>query len=118
MRCGYAAQVSSTEKSRALRKRLGGASQGPFGSRIGRRKRRGEHITRGYAEEAPLRTPRPPPERPKTVPKVLPSTVSREKAVMIKSLQHVAVSEIWPSVELEKSQSTPNLRAAGRHLRL
>ena len=62
-------KVSSTEKSRALKK-------------IGRLKRRGEHIGRGYAEERPLHTPRPPPEseRPKTVPKSVPSAVSRKKA--------------------------------------
>ena len=57
--------------------------------RIGRLKRRGEHIGRGYAEERPLHTPRPPPEseRPKTVPKSVPSAVSRKKA------RH---GKIWP----------------------
>eukprot|EP00438_Fugacium_kawagutii_P034876 Skav225572 [mRNA] locus=scaffold81:520800:522245:+ [translate_table: standard] len=49
---------------------------------IGRLKRRGEHIGRGYAEEKPLSTPRPPPEsdRPKTVPKMVPSAVTWKKA--------------------------------------
>ena len=89
-------KVSSTEKSRALKK-------------IGRLKRRGEHIGRGYAEERPLHTPRPPPEseRPKTVPKSVPSAVSRKKVAFVRSAQDAAEMECWPS--LQKSQSAPEV---------
>lgn len=89
-------KVSSTEKSRALKK-------------IGRLKRRGEHIGRGYAEERPLHTPRPPPEseRPKTVPKSVPSAVSRKKVAFVRSAQGAAEMECWPS--LQKSQSAPEV---------
>lgn len=51
--------------------------------KIGRLKRRGEHLGRGYAEERPLSTPRPA-ERPKTVPKSVPSAVSRNKLEMVR----------------------------------
>eukprot|EP00913_Durusdinium_trenchii_P032640 g30551.t1 len=93
-------KVGSTEKSRALKK-------------LGRLKRRGEHLGRGYAEERPLLTPRPPAdeERPKSVPKTVPSAVSRQRlemqlgCLMIRSTQHTAV-ETW---ELHASQSAPEL---------
>ncbi|CAK9035467.1 Uncharacterized protein SCF082_LOCUS21304 [Durusdinium trenchii] len=87
-------KVGSTEKSRALKK-------------LGRLKRRGEHLGRGYAEERPLLTPRPPAdeERPKSVPKTVPSAVSRQRLEMIRSTQHTAV-ETW---ELHASQSAPEL---------
>ncbi|CAJ1388564.1 unnamed protein product [Effrenium voratum] len=93
-------KVSSTEKSRALKK-------------IGRLKRRGEHLGRGYAEERPLSTPRPA-ERPKTVPKSVPSAVSRNKLEMVRFAQDAA-SITWP---MEKSISAPNLNSPAHEVSL
>ena len=86
-------KVGNTAKTRALRK-------------IGRIKRRGEHLGGGYAEQRPMSTPRAPPEcdRPRSVPKSVPSAVSRSKVEMIQYAQDVAIQS-WPQVQ--KSQSTP-----------
>jgi len=88
-------KVGSTQKTRALKK-------------IGRIKRRGEHLGAGFAEQRPMSTPRAPPEcdRPQSVPKSVPSAVSRHKVEMIQSAQDSAVQS-WPQVQ--KSQSMPDL---------
>ena len=86
-------KVGQTAKTRALRK-------------IGRIKRRGEHLGGGYAEQRPMGTPRAPPEcdRPRSVPKSVPSAVSRSRVEMIQYAQDVAIHS-WPHVQ--KSQSMP-----------
>lgn len=88
-------KVGSTAKTRALK-------------RIGRIKRRGEHLGGGYAEQRPMSTPRAPPEcdRPRSVPKSVPSAVSRSKVEMIQFTQDAAIHS-WPQVQ--KSQSMPDL---------
>ena len=89
-------KVGSTAKTRALKK-------------IGRIKRRGEHLGEGYAEQRPMSTPRAPPEcdRPRSVPKSVPSAASRSKVELIQYAQDVAIQS-WPQVQ--KSQSMPEPR--------
>lgn len=90
-------KVHNTEKTRAQKK-------------IGRMKRRGEHLQWGYAEERPLLTPRAPEEcdRPKSAPKSVPSAATRTRVGMLK-LAETAGQSGWPVIE--KSQSAPDLHA-------
>lgn len=91
-------KVHSTEKSRALKE-------------VGRARRKGESFGRGFAEERPLSTPRPPADidRPKTVPKSLPSNASRSKLAQLKAAQDAGTSS-WPV--LEESASMPDLSSS------
>jgi len=95
--------VSHTAKSRALKK-------------VGRARRKGEHMNWGYAEERPLGTPRAPPEadRPATAPKSVPSAASRSKLEMIRTAQESG-TETWPAI-VEKSQSAPDLHGGPSHM--
>jgi len=88
-------KVHNTVKTRAQKK-------------IGKMKRRGEHLQWGFAEEKPLGTPRAPEEcdRPKTAPKSVASAATHTRFHMLRSAE-TSGHTTWPAIE--KSQSAPDL---------